>query len=76
MIRGCAECGRNDEHPRHVEGTVNRGVVGPPTPRHIDCCAARGCPLCIATVADAGGKTGQDLIDHLAAARAARTQEN
>jgi hypothetical protein len=75
VIRGCAGCDQSDSHPRHVVGVVNR-QADPPTPRHIDCCAATGCAACADTVARSGGKTGQALIDHLAAERAARTEEN
>lgn len=78
-VRGCAECGIHDADPRHVYGRVNRlgTVQAPPTPRHIGCCAdVTGCALCTDTVARSGGKTGQDLIDYLAAERAARTLED
>jgi len=75
LTRGCAVCGQRDTHPRHVVGILNRPGVGPPTPKHLDCCAAAGCALCQQTMREAGGRTGQDLIDHLAAQRAARAQE-
>jgi hypothetical protein len=38
---------------------------------HLDCCAAQGCPLCSETEQETAGRRGQDLIDHLAAQRAA-----
>lgn len=75
LVRGCAECGQRDTHPRHVVGIVNARTA-PPTPKHLDCCAAAGCALCQQTMRDVGGRTGQNLIDYLAAQRAARTQED
>jgi hypothetical protein len=76
LIRGCAVCGQRDTHPRHVVGIVNARTA-PPTPKHFQCCAdTTGCAACTDTVARSGGKTGQDLIDFLAAERAARTQED
>lgn len=73
-IRGCGVCGRADDHPRHVVGLVNaRGPA--PEPRHIDCCAAAGCAACAQTVAESEGRTGQALIEWLAAQRARRAKE-
>lgn len=34
--------------------------------RHIDCCAALGCPVCIGTEEITGGVRGQELIDTIA----------
>lgn len=63
------ECGQYDDHPRH---RINdKKLPGGHQLFHLDCCAKRGCPTgtCGPQVELAGGKTGQDLIDHLAAVR-------
>ena len=59
-IRPCDVCGQYDDHPRHVQ----KGMI-----RHLDCCAASGCPVCAETETVTEGRRGQDLIDHLAALR-------
>ncbi len=77
MLRTCSACGLIDDHPRHVWGAVSLGgVKTPQTSLHLDCCAHNGCATCLDTLVAAGGRTGQDLIDHLAAERAARTLED
>jgi len=54
-----------DDHPRHLhvlgDGTVQS--------RHMDCCAAAGCPdgTCPEIVAASGGAKGADLVAHLRA---------
>ncbi len=77
MLRTCPACGLSDDHPRHERGVVNLPAgQRPPAGLHLDCCAASGCELCQDTVTRCGGRTGQDLIDFLAAERAARTLED
>ena len=75
MLRTCSACGLVDDHPRHVVGMVNRHGARSES-MHLDCCAASGCELCTDTVTRSGGLSGQALIDHLAAERAARTLED
>lgn len=43
--------------------------------RHMDCCAAQGCPTCLDTEAENSGLRGQELIDHLAEVRQTREME-
>ena len=74
-MRTCPACSHSEPGPWHVRAVLNRPGATPPPPLHIGCCAARGCATCTATVAEAGGLTGQPLLDHLAAQRAARTLE-
>ena len=82
MLRTCSACGRVDDHPRHVVGMVNRpgtwawDLKRMATSMHLDCCAQSGCALCLDSLDRAGGLSGQALIDHLAAERAARTLED
>jgi hypothetical protein len=40
MLRSCDACWQSDEHPHHVHGLPN----GSTQSRHMDCCAAAGCP--------------------------------
>lgn len=74
--RICSVCSAGEPGPWHVQGLLNQPGATPPAPVHIGCCAEQGCALCTATVAESGGLTGQPLLDHLAALRAARTQES
>lgn len=67
-VRSCDVCGQVDDHPRHILQTLDGGTV---TIRHMDCCAANGCEVCQATEEANGALRGQELIDHLAAERAA-----
>lgn len=63
-VRGCDACGQQDDHPRHhVYDPENNGD----TTRHMDCCAAAGCPVCKEVLAGApkDARHGQALIDHL-----------
>jgi hypothetical protein len=53
---------------------VKQLVDGTFTCRHMDCCAANGCPTCQATEAEYGERRGQKLIDHLAEERAKRVE--
>lgn len=62
--RLCEECGQIDDHPRHMvaspDGTGEQI-------KHLDCCAAAGCPdgTCPDLLDGADGKTGADLLRHL-----------
>jgi hypothetical protein len=78
VTRDCADCDRPAGfEPRHIVGVINLPAgEAPPVPRHLSCCAAIGCAHCQHTISEAGGRTGQDLIDHLAAQRAARSLED
>lgn len=59
-LRFCEACKQVDDHPRHtLDGK----------PRHLDCCAAEGCEVCIGTEVEYGQRRGQELIDHLAELR-------
>lgn len=55
--RLCISCLQTDDAPRHVRQGSE--------PRHIDCCAATGCDLCVTSLADAGGAQNDDLRAHL-----------
>lgn len=62
-VRSCLACGQEDDHPRHV-------VVIPPdmaeVPWHFDChVAVTKCPLCVASLKGAEGKTGDELRNHI-----------
>jgi hypothetical protein len=61
-IRFCPECRQADDHPRHRIATEPDDLA-----RHMDCCAARGCPdgRCDVALVGAGGKTGAALLEHL-----------
>jgi len=62
-VRPCLACGQQDDHPRHQ-------VVIPPDMAsvffHYDCHAqVGGCESCVSVVKDAGGKTGDELRNHI-----------
>lgn len=61
--RRCDVCGQWDTDPRHEHSDV----PGAGFSRHMDCCAATGCPdlSCDQTLADAGEKRGAALVEHL-----------
>lgn len=70
--RLCSRCNQRDDHPHH-------GVIIQLQPElivesmHLDCCAeARGCESCAAQVADAVGKTGDAMREHIVAFHAGR----
>ena len=58
--RPCTACGQVDDHPRHTDGFGDQM-------RHLDCCAAAGCPdgSCDSILAKAGGARGAELISFL-----------
>lgn len=60
--RSCAGCGQTDDHPRHVTSALVGDEA--PEPWHHDCHAAVGCRICQQIVRDAGGVTGQKMLDH------------
>jgi hypothetical protein len=62
-IRPCHGCGSYDDHPRHVHAQAD----GTEQIRHMDCCAAAGCPdgSCPKQIAGAGGAKGAQLRAHL-----------
>ena len=57
--RGCDSCHQTDNHPRHVI------QYGPDqfTVKHIDCCAAEGCRICLTTESITQGVRGDELFD-------------
>lgn len=61
--RDCAECRKVDDHPRHSHWTVREGqhVI---EDRHVDCCAAAGCPdgSCDRVLAEHGPARGLALV--------------
>jgi hypothetical protein len=61
-IRFCPLCKQADDHPRHVRGDEDENLA-----RHMDCCAAAGCPdgTCVVITADSGGVTGAAFLDHI-----------
>ncbi len=65
--RGCSECPGVDDAPRHVRTEV--GPDGQPVDRyrHMDCCAARGCPdgTCDQILKDSGHAKGASLVSYL-----------
>lgn len=62
-VRGCDICGIEDTDPRHVHGLDDGGTQT----RHMDCCAATGCPdgTCDHIVADSGDLHGDELVAYL-----------
>jgi hypothetical protein len=55
ISRTCDVCGVEDTHAHHVQHVAfNHPVTGEPTDlsvsRHIQCCAASGCPICATDV--------------------------
>lgn len=74
-IRPCHACGQRDDHPRDVVAFINR--PGAATRYyHLDCHARLGCQSCADAVTASGGATGEALLAHLAAVRAARSLED
>lgn len=68
-IRLCIGCGQHDDHPRHVIHMKGQ----PGAMWHMDChVLATGCETCKRQIADAEGKTGAELREHLLALRAQR----
>lgn len=61
-MRHCTSCGRVDDHPRHVIGTID-GTDGGCF--HMDCHALLGCRICLNQLAGADGATGAELRAHL-----------
>lgn len=59
VSRDCDVCHQVDDHPRH---STYEGAM-----RHMDCCAAAGCPdgSCDSILAQAGDARGADLISFL-----------
>lgn len=62
----CGECAGEDDHPRHHVFAQGRW-----TSRHMDCCAAAGCPdgSCGQIMADSGHAHGAALVAHLTGGR-------
>lgn len=65
LIHFCeaADCRQADDHPRHHAVLANGTVQT----RHLDCCAAAGCPdgSCNVIIDHAGDKRGGDLLAHI-----------
>jgi len=63
-IRPCDLCGLEDDHPRHMVATPDGEGE---QIRHLDCCAAAGCPsgTCADQVAGTEGLSGVDLLAHI-----------
>lgn len=61
--RPCSTCGGFDDHPRHVHVDAN----GVDHVKHLDCCAADGCPTgtCAPQLEGAKGATGAKLLAHI-----------
>lgn len=59
--RTCPACATNDDHPRHIAVTES----GSQAAYHIDCHAARGCPVCIIANEGAEDLRGDDRRSHL-----------
>lgn len=57
-IRSCDVCGQTDDHPRHV---IQHGP-DTFTMRHLDCCAAQGCRVCVTTETATAGARGPELL--------------
>lgn len=81
VVRSCAKCKQEDNHPRHV---VSLEVADPRDPariidltemKHLDCCAEDGCIVCALDLEHVKSKYGLPLAkalqnktdDHLAA---------
>lgn len=61
-MRPCVECNQEDDHPRHVLSVKGVGDI----PRHMDCCAARGCEVCKDQISGVPeGTIGMELVQHL-----------
>lgn len=61
-IRFCPLCQQADDHPKHL--VINEDAnIG----RHMDCCAAAGCPdgNCDVVTAEADGATGKKMLSHV-----------
>lgn len=67
LVRGCAACGQEDDHPRHTIQIVNPLGDAVLIDRHMDCCAALGCPICTQVLAGAPEEKthGHALVEHL-----------
>jgi hypothetical protein len=63
-IRLCDVCGGMDDHPRHMVASPDGADE---QIRHLDCCAAAGCPdgTCDALLENYTGSSGADLLAHL-----------
>lgn len=67
--RACAKCGAEDTHTHHVQYVaVNHPVTGDPVDltvtKHVQCCAADGCPVCQTDVEHAAANNvGADQLD-------------
>jgi hypothetical protein len=70
--RGCDECGITDADPRHTTAVMTNGGLTEKT-RHMDCCAAAGCPdgSCPDILARSRDARGADLTSYLTALRVA-----
>ena len=66
--RGCESCGQFDDHPRHG----HTDAAGVEHLKHLDCCAADGCPTgtCGPQLKGSGGAKGLALVDHIQAIHA------
>jgi hypothetical protein len=66
VMQDCDECGQADDHPRHVHQDVKDGQLAVQV-RHLDCCAAAGCPdgTCGEILARAGNQRGASLVSAL-----------
>lgn len=69
-LRGCDACGITDDHPRHIVAATAGGDAD--VVRHLDCCAAAGCPLpaddpcnCAHRTAGLEHLRGANLLAHL-----------
>jgi hypothetical protein len=61
-VRPAPCCAVYDDHPRHV--TLD--ATGAETALHMDCCALRGCTVCLHQLAGVQpGTIGDDLREHL-----------
>ena len=58
-LRNCVDCGRTDDHPRHVMVLVDQSEAH----HHIDCGARRtpACEHCAAQIEASGDKSGEAL---------------
>lgn len=61
MQRTCTSCGVTDDGPRHLMWDPAKDPAW--TEKHMECCAAEGCPdgSCDKALAAAGGATGDEL---------------
>lgn len=65
-VKPCNGCTIEDDHPRHVLGTV--GATGGGI-WHLDCHASSGCTSCVERLRDAEYRKGLDLTAYFASLR-------